>query len=325
MEGLKDLYVLGAGSSAHSNAPLGKHFLRMAGEACDTDPRLIGLRDFLRDIFPSIATNLYPKFEEVLSIVDIAVSRGETLGKKYQEREILKVKGDLNYLIWKTLEFAKNVQSENLHEIFIEKCLSRGDSSVISLNYDTLMDFSLEGQGFDIDYGLPFATKYGSESEFPAVSGRISLIKLHGSLNWLYCPGCFALYRYTRTHLHRIFSAAPEYCTHDGTYLKGIIVPPTYLKNYMTPFLNHLWIMAGHFLSRVRKVFFIGCSFSDSDMWFKFLVTKSLLLNPVKPRIVVVNPECRGKIRRRYERLLGPVDYVRATFSDWLHGLPDVE
>jgi len=323
---LNDLYILGAGTSAHSGAPLGKQFLGFVESECHQDPRLENLRSFLHQFFPFGSSpksrHLYPKFEELISFIDIAVARGESIDSHYQEREILQLRNDLNYLIWKALEFVKNFRSEDLHKLFISKCLNRGNAAVISMNYDTLIDYSLEEMGYGVDYGFPFSSEaapLGCASKVH--SDSVTLIKIHGSLNWLYCPTCLRIYSYRAGELDRIFSPDPELCPDDGTYLKGIIVPPTYLKNYMNPYLAMSWKAAGNLLKNARRIHFLGSSFSEADMWFKFLVKKFIYLNRQEPEIHVINPEKRSEIRDRYERLLGPVHYIQKTFGDWLHSM----
>ncbi|MCK5687206.1 SIR2 family protein [bacterium] len=310
----RKVFLLGAGSSAHSGAPLGKHFLKLVYSDQHKDKRIQNIKTFLEKYFNiNKNTEIFPKFEEVLSFIDISLQKGEAFSKDYQEQEILQLRTDLNYLIWKALEFVKNIPGEDTHKLFIQSQLNKNDA-IISLNYDTLIDFSLEKSGYNIDYGIPFANK-----DISTTQSTTKLLKLHGSLNWLYCPGCYSIYHYSYERMNNIFSQEPELCKNDGIYLKGIIIPPTYIKEYLDPFINMIWIKAGNAIRNADEIYFIGCSFSDADMWFKFLLKKSLFLNPNSPDVFVVNPEKRGIIKKRYERILGPVNYIQKTFADWLH------
>jgi len=311
---LKKVFLLGAGSSAHSGAPLGKHFLKLVYSYPHKDTRIKNIKTFLEKYFMiNKDTEIFPKFEEVLSFIDIALQKGEAFSKDYQEQNILQLQTDLNYLIWKALEFVKNIPGEDTHKLFIQSKLDE-NAAIISLNYDTLIDFSLEKSGYDIDYGIPFENRNNSTKQ-----SQKQLLKLHGSLNWLYCPGCYSIYHYSYERMNDIFSQQPELCKNDGIYLKGIIIPPTYIKEYLDPFINMIWIKAGEIIRNADEIYFIGCSFSDADMWFKFLLKKSLFLNHNSPEIFIVNPEKRGVIKKRYERILGPVNYIQKTFAEWLH------
>jgi hypothetical protein len=276
-----------------------------------TDDRINNLKSFIEHLFPwcgqyfeepksnLISLNdISPKFEEILSFIDIAIQRNEAFDSFYQEREIGQLKNDLNYLIWKTLEFVKNVEKEDIHSEFIKKMVTR-DTAIISLNYDTLIDFSLENQGCTINYGMDFdySCSYEKNPDTLDPTGKsdiVSLAKVHGSLNWLYCPSCYRTFKYSSKSLKNVFAPEPELCPKDKTYLKGAIVPPTYLKNYTNPLLSKVWALAGALLGNAKKIYIIGCSFSDSDIWFKFLAKKFLLLNENRPEIIVVNPEKRG-------------------------------
>lgn len=311
---LKKVFLLGAGSSAHRGAPLGKHFLKLVYSYPQLNPRLQNIRQFLERYYGiNEKSEMVPEFEEVLSFVDIAIQKREVFSKNYQEQQIIQLKTDLHYLIWKALEFVKDISNEDLHQLFIRSCLDE-NSSIISLNYDTMIDFSLEALGYDVRYGIDFANKP------PDPEKKVTeLLKLHGSLNWLYCPGCYSIYHYTYEKMSKIFSQDPELCPSHDIYLKGIIIPPTYIKEYLNPFLNMIWIHAGEVLREADELYFIGCSFSDADMWFKYLLKKSLYLNVKAPEIHVVNPENRSTLRERYERLLGRVNYIEMTFSQWLH------
>lgn len=331
----KKLFILGAGSSAHSGAPLGRQFVNLLFSMSKKDERINNLRSFIEHLFPwctlDITRNslgmtdfgdISPKFEEILSFIDIAIQRNESFDQKYQEREIIQLKNDLHYLIWKTLEFVKDMGKEDLHSLFIEKMI-KPDSAIISLNYDTLIDYSLENHGYKIDYGMEFDQSCGYDEPKSLIEGdsprAISLAKVHGSLNWLYCPSCYKTFKYSSKNLKNVFAAEPELCPDDHTYLKGAIVPPTYLKNYANPLLRRVWTKAGSLLGNATKIYIIGCSFSDADMWFKFLAKKFILLNKNNPKIIVINPERRGELKNRYQRILGPITYVSASFSDWIH------
>ena len=73
-------------------------------------------------------------------------------------------------------------------------------TTFISFNYEILLDQVLtEARGRydrDLDYGIDFAnyevptTHPGLDWDPPRVGRALSLLKLHGSLNWLYCPTC---------------------------------------------------------------------------------------------------------------------------------------
>jgi hypothetical protein len=71
--------------------------------------------------------------------------------------------------------------------------LAEGDA-VISFNYDLLMDNALRQSGklTDLGYILPFH-KVLSDSGWISpqnTSSNVSMLKLHGSLNWLHCSYC---------------------------------------------------------------------------------------------------------------------------------------
>ena len=56
--------------------------------------------------------------------------------------------------------------------------------TIITMNYDCFLDDALVRVGVAPDYGLPGATY---PQEVTILPFRISLLKLHGSANWLRC------------------------------------------------------------------------------------------------------------------------------------------
>ncbi len=80
--------------------------------------------------------------------------------------------------------------------------------TIITSNYDTNIDLALyeivyaedtgyqrgEGRITDIYLGTEFRDPYTDEDAFSEPERAIDLFKLHGSLNWLYCPRCHRIY-----------------------------------------------------------------------------------------------------------------------------------
>jgi NAD-dependent SIR2 family protein deacetylase len=195
----------------------------------------------------------------------------------------------------------------DIHFSFVEKKLNPNDA-IISLNYDTLIDFALEKKGIPFEYFL----------KTTSTKDALPLIKVHGSINWLYCPSCYAFFTYNHQEIEKIFSPQPELCPEDRSYLKGILIPPTYFKNYHHPIISNLWIKAGQVTKRAKRIFFIGLSFSNADIWIKYLLKKYIFLNSNEPELYVINPEQRGIVKDRFERIFGKITYLKMTFKEWI-------
>lgn len=82
-----------------------------------------------------------------------------------------------------TIEYSLRESNCNTHLNLLNNLQDRNDFAFISTNYDILIDKSILEIGKDIDYGFNYINSKQSINS-------ISLFKIHGSLNWLYCPVC---------------------------------------------------------------------------------------------------------------------------------------
>ncbi len=71
----------------------------------------------------------------------------------------------------------------------------------------------------------------------------IKLYKIHGSLNWLYCPICnsVTLTPHEGGVMKLIENSSETKCLECGELTEPIIVPPTYFKNMSNIFLSNVW------------------------------------------------------------------------------------
>jgi NAD-dependent SIR2 family protein deacetylase len=113
-------------------------------------------------------------------------------------------------------------------------------------------------------------------------------IKLHGSLNWIYCPNSDCvnnLYFWPTDH-------SGEPCYACGTNLETVIVPPTMKKSFEKfPKLGFLWHVAFNKLKEADRIIVIGMSFPDSDYYLKWLVRQAMMEKTKSPELVIVNPD----------------------------------
>jgi hypothetical protein len=190
----------------------------------------------------------------------------------------------------------------------LARWLDPGDV-VLSFNYDLLIDRALESRGDwakNDGYQLTFhriGRHAGQDGEWreplPTIS-RIALLKLHGSLNWLYCRDSWqnlnvdlysgrplkqndTLYclddlnpAWREDHPRYEWWARYEH-EHDGYIfdLHSLIVPPTLNKAYrnMERFLGPLWSQALlTMLAGATELYFVGYSLrpQDSRSWWLF-------------------------------------------------------
>ncbi|MFC1742788.1 hypothetical protein ACFL35_02255 [Candidatus Riflebacteria bacterium] len=317
---MKQAFFLGAGTSINYGVPLTRQFLPYMFENYLEDKRLIGLKNFLNDFYRQnfdMKPPVYPKFEQVLSFLDFAVTEEHSLSAKYDQKYLRQIRSDFDYLIWKMMEMATTESYFEGFQKFLQK--TGEDSLFLSVNYDTLLDHTIVEQFGNISYGIGFSRIF-SELQLQKDVPTPILLKLHGSINWLYCPVCESFYCYLGSiEMKKIFSTKPELCPYDNCYLKGVLISPTWHKNYNLSPISLMWIKASKFLRNIERITFIGYSLSDIDMRVNYLLKRSFFDNKNSLEIVVVDPDEKGTVFKRYERVFGKITGIKQSFEDYVN------
>lgn len=151
--------------------------------------------------------------------------------------------------------------------------LSAGDT-FISLNYDTLLDTALvntgwsPAQGYRLNGGkakvewTPTAENVGNSPS------SISLLKLHGSVNWFV--------RGSYNDLTKVFDSKPVRVTqprqNDISRHIRQIVPPIYGKLFRHDHWRKLWKDGYKALCEAEILVVVGCSLIDTDFHLRALI-----------------------------------------------------
>jgi hypothetical protein len=368
-----DVYVLGAGASFVHGAPLTDQLLpyALALSADRNDQRLGLVRQFLRDVFhftvpdkrgrrratPRRTANTdgrprlgaawsgMPGLVDVLSVVDMALDRKESLARAYDIPRLRQVRRALEFAIFTALEDSLRWRGPKERRSRATQALAdRLDPEravVISLNYDVIADIALAMRGrafkFDradveilsagdhqaIDYGIEFAN-------VPPVTRqrRFQLLKLHGSFNWLQSRLTGNLYFggmqkaigiLFRTHAERDAANLRSFFQAKAGQLRigesiadldPVMITPTHLKDLRNPHLARVWRRAEECLRGARRITFIGYSLPGDDLHVKYLFKRALQTRAAGaplPRIVVVGkgPARYSQMRANYEHFFG--------------------
>lgn len=343
---------LGAGASCSDGAPSQsalfraffvesfKDYYRVAEEPSVLD-RIVVLKNSTARFFErffgftpnaSDETTVYPTFEEVLGIIDLALIRDEAfmgfegnLSPHQGSASLRKARQEFVFLIALILD--KTLQNPSkYHPLLVQKLRDGGllDRCVfISFNYDILIDNALGSEQRDVcDYGIEFV-------DYSALRpSRATLLKLHGSLNWLYCSVCRTL-RFTpgEKGVCRLVVDTPRcLCPKCNSLTVPIIVPPTYFKVMSNFFIQQIWHQAEHLISKCHTWIFCGYSFPDADMHVKYLLKRVQVNSPQHRSISVINWHPQKEPREadgeseRYRRFFGTnvqVDYSKASFEQF--------
>jgi NAD-dependent SIR2 family protein deacetylase len=194
----------------------------------------------------------------------------------------------------------------------LAESLGRGDI-VISYNYDTLMDNALRNCGklSDNGYLLPFekVSSSGTWERPDDKASEITLLKLHGSLNWMRCTNCDSNLMMRYEKMGRWETSIPKICPKcglSGGYLERLIVPPLLTKDYSDHAINYLWREASMRISRnVHEIVAIGYSLPATDFASETLLRTGLGFSRQKEiPLTLVNPD--EKALDRFSKIFAP-------------------
>ncbi len=292
------------------------------------------LVNFLDDFFPHYNNDkITPNFNDIFPFLQILFDNKEGLStyncKKFTNEEIGSLIDNLIWLLSVTLDYCL-LKSEKIHKDFINSLflfLGREEflqSNYINLNYDILLDNALtrlhrkkENETVDIDYHINFANfekKRSIEDEWtkPREQNSISLLKPHGSLNWLHCPLC------NRIELTPLIKGATESatkgyrCLWDKINQKIPIVPPTLEQLHKVTSMQNLLYVSESLIRNSDVIYFIGYGLNDYDIHFRKLLKKYIPQTKSKEIYLVCrSPYSEGinedKVETtiRYKRLFG--------------------
>ncbi|HYF77808.1 MAG TPA: hypothetical protein VD973_11780 [Symbiobacteriaceae bacterium] len=311
------IYLFGAGASAAEGAPATQGFFARAWTLLGPrfDERTAAVWHFLTEIFGHPVTGpdsfeFIPAVDEVISLVDWSLHANQGLGRRFDPPRLYLVRRDLEHLLCATLDAALARREDDQpgpHSRFaadLARHFAPDQVTLISLNYDTLLDDALTGAGWAPDYGLQ-----------ATASGPL-LAKLHGSLNWVQCPACSYI----------AVTRCPATCAQCGNAnLHGLIISPTLIKSYRGAHLDHIWELALARLRQADRIVFVGYSLPQADIAIYHLLQRSMLVAPagrLRPAVHVINhtashssPAARAMkedaVTSRFRRLFGP----RVTFD----------
>jgi hypothetical protein len=307
-------------------------------------PLIAHLGKFIHDAFDhneSAKAKHWPNLEDVFTNIDLAANTGHHLGAKHSPSKLRMTRRVLLSRMMSMLneryieaESNKGEDWERLDSLF--KQLDVDHSAFISMNWDTVIERRLaERRGLDnFDYCCgALAAKFGrkgsviAERSLVEDSKEIPVVKIHGSVNWLYCDNCRQLYWFPAEDATQV---AMQLITPDEAKklkvgkaggcakwrcLNCTSVPLTtriatfsYLKALDFPMFERSWLSAEHLLRSADKWIFIGYSLPAADYEFKHLLKRVQLSRNGAPKFVVITggseTDCENTYMN-YQRFFG--------------------
>ncbi len=230
--------------------------------------------------------------------------------------------------------------------------------TVITMNYDLFLDNAIASMydkfgnmddgSFNVTYGVDYQKTSSdgdiacngtlepySNDNYERQERSVTILKLHGSLNWAICSSCKTLLitegtplSRISTYINRLQSESLDFksrhlCCPRFT-LEPLIVAPTWMKDYDNQILRTLWQTAIAQLHKADDIIFLGYSFSEVDFQFRYLISRALHMRYGKPwqRVIVVNPD--ESVVDRYRRFFGNIIFRKEKASEFLLRIPVV-
>jgi len=175
---------------------------------------------------------------------------------------------------------------------------TKTENTVITLNYDTLLEDALAELNVPFYYGLPTElTAYHESVKCLHSKEReaLAVYKLHGSSNWSK--------PLSRGSKATIFGNYRDLHKAGG---KVLLVPPTWRKVFAEQLIQ-VWEGAVEALNKATRIVVVGFSMPPTDNHFKYLIAAGLQRNISLRKFLFVNPglhESRKKDRAVLRRNL---------------------
>ena len=347
--GIKRIFFLGAGATKadHPKAPLLKDLLDKILDGRN-DKHTNTVKGFVSDYFFNPDNKKYlPSIQDVLSFIDIGLSDEGyfKIDKKYLET----VRNSIVYCMARLIEEGLNVECvANSNLVLIEK--AKKEDVIISTNYDIIIDNCfLKQYPNQINYGV--RSRHAINSDFTGSDGRVlssefrlhfnpeqvTLLKLHGSFNWLYCQRCNEL---DITPARKgIFD-----CIHDDVRCVNVmcteryqplVVSPTFLKNYNNRVIKDVWSIAEKAVSEANEIIFIGYSMPSDDYQIKSMLLRGIENHAYrygksnKAQVTVIGKNTKNTEEKNenefqktnFEKVFGLINYMDCGFKEYVESL----
>lgn len=326
---MSTVYVLGAGASRAESPeiPLVADFLEKAFQlgkfmSADATEFINSLANYFGLSIDELRKGTLD-IEQLFSLIDSDIAwerlKSETTGLSTRWLSSSIGRSTLEGLIGGVLfhvvppVFAK----EGSHHKRLGQVMQKGDS-VISFNYDLIADWTLKTcSKFTVSgYAMQFSGQLGTSSAsietlVDETSSQVSLLKLHGSLNWLqdargkrqdliYLKDAFEI-----TLERNAWGPVIELREDHGkqSLFRPFVVPPSADKSTIWAkyggVLRPLWEKAGEVLKNCDRLVIVGYSLREADYQSQWLFRRFLAEGNRTRKICIVNTNQQVRCRLR--------------------------
>ncbi len=344
----KTVYFLGAGATkaVALDAPLNKDLVVKALDHFKETKEAENILEFISDLIINMpdAKTVRPDIQnKIWDLLDYIIQEGKSISRKYNIENIIKLRRDLLHLVIKEFQRSLEVIDSDIYRKFVMR-IKDEDATIISTNYDIIIDKALFP--FGLNYGTKMRNAVGGDFKMTANlkrpvqmteaeqlnSGKIPLLKIHGSLNWLYCAKCDEIDVTVDKGVTKTLSE--DYYCHNSSCTnryEPLLITPTMFKNYENKFIKETWNCAERELIKADNITFIGYSLKEDDYQIRCLLMKALLSKTEPYRNITVierkdeslNDQMylSGAVEKKYQDLYGKIDFRTIGFKDYVDSL----
>jgi len=349
---LRTVYIFGAGFSYDANIPIQSEILEKLREHSDAISKSLEdvvtiipiemvnqfqmswniINNFLNKLFEQVRN---PSLEDVFTLLDQVIqSKSFCFGVTWREIEEIKT------ALYKTIVIhfyicQRQISSDRrkLYQSIIlsmfQYKLNQGakDLSIISLNWDTIFEdiflSCAEENRFNhlgINYCCPAINLESEQTQLEDLKNdfnkqnNVTVLKLHGSVNWLLCPNCNKLYTGLGLNFDQfagfvvgricpwckeVFGKTQMIDEWKGPMLEPFLITPTFIKDFSNFHIQMIWNNAYRELCEAEKVVFIGYSLPEADYHLRTLLKRSIQ-SRTQIDIVLVRKDKIPKIAPRH-------------------------
>jgi hypothetical protein len=332
----KTVFFLGAGASRGAvdhvlldqkriKPPLNNDFFKIAatfarahGKNSAPEQRLKRLlRVFTRDM----PAKGMPSMEEAFSLLYVAKDFPEIFNRGRGRQPVAGERKEISDFLRLLFPILALLDQGNNHKTAYDRLagnLSDGDT-LITLNYDTMLDSALHRRGWDPKKGYSIGgdtarkVKWSRDSSTDQILD-VQLLKLHGSMNWFVGGEV--------TNLKKVFTSKPVRITkpRSNELAKHIrqIAPPIYGKIFEHEHWQHLWTEAFHALCAAEVIVVVGCSLIDTDFHLRALLSQVARTRKKKDdRFSYACFVDKTKVRRKWQAVLKGSFLRKGEYSDF--------